>query len=246
MGGGGPKVPTPQPRYLPPGQVRMGEGYPKVPTPTAKVPTPWPGQDRGEGVPQGTYLPTPSQGLATRRAVCLLRSRRRTFLFTKNFLLLCKRRWQRKYSVVKVSPNAYDESQDWKPFALKVNTIPSSCGKPQDIMCYSITCLGAGGGGYPIPGLGVGGTPSWPGQGYPVMGYPRVWDWGIPLSGTGVPPIWDWGTPQKGRGTNGSIMGWRYYGMEMGYPSALEQTHACENITSRRTTYAAVIIKMAS
>ena len=90
MGGGYSKVPTPwpgqnggggtprylplppQPRYLPPGQVRTG--VPKVPTPTRlgwgrgtprylptrlgwgrgypKVPTPWPGQNRGT---QGTY-----------------------------------------------------------------------------------------------------------------------------------------------------------------------------------------------
>ena len=47
------------PRYLPPGQVRMGEG-----------------------VPQCTY--SRGQGLATWRAVCLLRSRRRTFLFLIN------------------------------------------------------------------------------------------------------------------------------------------------------------------
>ena len=43
-----------------------------------------PGQD-GEGVPQGTYPPSPFQGFAMRQAVCLLRSRRRTFLFPQKF-----------------------------------------------------------------------------------------------------------------------------------------------------------------
>ena len=97
-GRGYPKVPTPWPRHLHPlGQVRMGEGMGY-----SKVPTPWPrylplsqgiyplGQVRvgGGGIPR--YLPpppakvptpSPSQGLPTRRVVCLLRSRRRTFLF---------------------------------------------------------------------------------------------------------------------------------------------------------------------
>ena len=68
----------PNPRYLPPIQVRMGEGYPKVPPP-AKVPTPpsrsgqgWRGTPRylppvQVRVPQGTYtppakVPTPHPG----------------------------------------------------------------------------------------------------------------------------------------------------------------------------------------
>ena len=72
---GYPKVPTPQPRYLPTSQVLMGKGYPKVPTPPSegtyplpKVPTPLP-RDR-----------TADRVLDTPRSVCLLRSCRRTFL----------------------------------------------------------------------------------------------------------------------------------------------------------------------
>ena len=104
--GGGekyPKVPTPLTRSA------WGRGYPKVPThpPTAKVPTPpvrsgqggylkvptpwprhlppWPGQGRGRGYPKVptpplAKVPTPCQGLAIWWAVCLLCSRRRTFL----------------------------------------------------------------------------------------------------------------------------------------------------------------------
>ena len=82
-----PKVPTPPPRYLspvqfktgeggtkvptlPPIQVRMGEGYPKVPTPWPRyLPSPPPRDRTAYGV------------LDTLRLVCLLRSRRRTFLF---------------------------------------------------------------------------------------------------------------------------------------------------------------------
>ena len=105
-GRGYPKVPIPPARSrrgkavpqgtYPPGQgtyppARSGRGYPKVPTPLGQVRTgdtprylppgqgtyP-PSQVRGRGYPK---VPTPSgQGLATRRAVCLLRSRRRTFL----------------------------------------------------------------------------------------------------------------------------------------------------------------------
>ena len=72
----------------PHGRIRMGKGYPKIPTPS---------QIRmGKGICQGTYplarsgqeiltpltkVSTPSShGLATRQAICLLRSRRRTFL----------------------------------------------------------------------------------------------------------------------------------------------------------------------
>ena len=64
-----------------------GRGYPKVPIPPlAKVPTPC--QVRKGGVPQGTYPPwdrTAYGVLDTLRSVCLLRSRRRTFLF-KNYV----------------------------------------------------------------------------------------------------------------------------------------------------------------
>ena len=60
----------------------------------------------------------------------------------------------------------------------------------------------------------VGGTPlSRPGMGYPPV---QTWD-GVPPIQTldGIPPI-SW----------------------MGYPPKVEQTHTCENITSRCTTYA--------
>ena len=109
-GGGYPKVPTPPgqtrlggtPRYLfPPSRSGLGEGTPRYLSlhpgqggGYPKVPTPHPGQGGG-GVAQGTYSPPksgrgrgypkaapppPGQGLVARRAVCLLRSRRRTFL----------------------------------------------------------------------------------------------------------------------------------------------------------------------
>ena len=84
-------IPTPQPgqdgqrgspRYLPPSQgtyppqqVRMGEGYPKVPTPPGQGTYPLPGQDGGY-----PKVPTPLPP-RTCYTVCLLRSRRRTFLF---------------------------------------------------------------------------------------------------------------------------------------------------------------------
>ena len=82
---------VPQGTY-PPGQVRMmGEGVPQGTYPPGQVRmmggggTPTylpPGQVRmGQGGTQGTY-PPPGQGLATRQVVCLLRSCRRTFLFT--------------------------------------------------------------------------------------------------------------------------------------------------------------------
>ena len=51
----------------------LGEGVPQV-----TYPLPRPGQDGGREYPK---VGTPSQGLGTRQAVCLLRSRRRTFLF---------------------------------------------------------------------------------------------------------------------------------------------------------------------
>ena len=64
------KVLTP----LPPARSGWGEGYPKVPTPLAR-------SGRRGGTPR--YITPPphrGQGLATRRVVCLLRSRR-IFLF---------------------------------------------------------------------------------------------------------------------------------------------------------------------
>ena len=69
------KVPTPRPRYPSPSQVWWGRRYPKVPTPLPRS---------GQG--GSRYLPPPRQGLATRLAVCLLRSRRRTFLYYREFL----------------------------------------------------------------------------------------------------------------------------------------------------------------
>ena len=91
-------LPPPPPRYLPPPiQVRKGRWYPKVPTP-AKIPTPPPsrsGWGRGRGYPkvptppsQGTY-PPPGIG----QHICLLRSRRRTFLFQNIPTFPC---WDRK------------------------------------------------------------------------------------------------------------------------------------------------------
>ena len=80
--GGGGYLPWPGPRYLPPkARSGWGEGVPQGTFPPV-------GSGWGEGyskvpTPQPRYLPPPPphQGLAIRRAVCLLRSRRRTFLF---------------------------------------------------------------------------------------------------------------------------------------------------------------------
>ena len=107
MGDGGtPRylTPPPQPRYLSPWPGPNGgggRGYPKVPTPLAKVPTP-PGPNRVEGYPKVCIppaksgrreerypkVPTPPPRdrtaylvLDALRSVCLLCSRRRTFLF---------------------------------------------------------------------------------------------------------------------------------------------------------------------
>ena len=66
--GGTPRCLPPRPRHLPPGHVRMGGGG----TPRYLLPG------------QGTYLPwdrTAYGVLDTLRSVCLLRLRRRTFLF---------------------------------------------------------------------------------------------------------------------------------------------------------------------
>ena len=83
------------PMYLPPWPDLMGEGVPQGTYPPAKVPTPLGQVRQGEGVPKGTYppakVPTPRDRTAygvldTPRSVCLLRSRRRTFLYFKVFL----------------------------------------------------------------------------------------------------------------------------------------------------------------
>ena len=73
-----------------------------------------------------------------------------------------------------------------------------------------------------------------------------------PSSGNGVPlgmdlvpveVLWDEDgvnapppPPPERDGTSGSIKGWRWGTSPP--PSPPEQTHACENVTSRRTTYA--------
>ena len=109
--GATPRYPTPWQRYLPPSLVRWGQGYPKVPTPWPRylppqlvpigggsipryLPPPRylpfrPGPDRGY-----PKVPTPRDRTAygvlnTPRSVCLLRSRRRTFLF-----LVCLYSWK--------------------------------------------------------------------------------------------------------------------------------------------------------
>ena len=101
-GGGTSRYLSPWPRYLPPRSDRedgggvpqgtyppdqgtyppsltrsgVGEGYPKVSTPPNKVPSPPPPDRTAYGV------------LDTPRSVCLLRSRRRTFLCIVNLTLL--------------------------------------------------------------------------------------------------------------------------------------------------------------
>ena len=115
IGEGYTKVPTPWPRYLPlarSGQgeglpqgtyplARWGSGYPKVPPPSqGTYPTGQNGEGEGEGEGKGTprylssqprYLPPPDRtayGLPhTLRSVCLLRSRRKTFLLMKSILI---------------------------------------------------------------------------------------------------------------------------------------------------------------
>ena len=103
-GRGYPKVPTPcpgqdegggTPRYLPPVQVRMREGVPQYTYPSSpvKVPTP-PPPSRGTDPPTPPPPPPPPRighrtayrVLDTLRSVCLLRSRRRTFLLEGKIL----------------------------------------------------------------------------------------------------------------------------------------------------------------
>ena len=74
--GGYPKVPTPPP----PARSGRGRRYPKVPTPPTPARSGW-----EDGYPKVLAPPHPGQGLATGRAVCLLRSRRRTFLVCNYF-----------------------------------------------------------------------------------------------------------------------------------------------------------------
>ena len=80
-GGGG--VPLP----------RQGEGYPFLGGRGYAFPGrggyPFPGWGRGTPFPDGGLLPTGTAlcVLATRRAVCFLRSRRRTFLFLHELLV---------------------------------------------------------------------------------------------------------------------------------------------------------------
>ena len=57
-GEGYPKVPTPRPRHLPPGQVQTGGGVPTPPRPRYLPPA---RSRQGEGVPQGTYPPPPAK-----------------------------------------------------------------------------------------------------------------------------------------------------------------------------------------
>ena len=99
-----------------------------------------------------------------------------------------------------------------------------------------------------VPEFWLGGTPSWPGWEYPI------------LYCLAPPPNWDWGTPRKGPGTSHwnaperTWDQWKYYGngvpprKDMGPVEVFLDgdggtppptwTDTCENITSRRTTYA--------
>ena len=73
---------VPQGTYPQPDQVLMGEGVPQ-----GTYHPPRPGRDRGRGYPKVSTPHPPGQGLATRRAVCLLRSRRRICLVLKNVIM---------------------------------------------------------------------------------------------------------------------------------------------------------------
>ena len=98
--GGYPDPPGGVPDRVPPG---VGGYLTEYPTPPHPPPRGVPGPPRGTWTPPGGYLtgyPPPggypgrtTEGvLTTRRAVCLLRSRRRTFLFLikpEDFYLLC-------------------------------------------------------------------------------------------------------------------------------------------------------------
>ena len=109
-GGGGGTLAGGYPGQVPPGQVRMGGypaqgGYPGRGGYPGQV-TPPPGQVRmgGDTLPRGWYPGRTTEGvLTTQRAVCLLRSRRRTFLFWK--YLACVPRRKPKSTTVKVINN---------------------------------------------------------------------------------------------------------------------------------------------
>ena len=78
-------------------------------------------------------------------------------------------------------------------------------------------------GGYPIR--------SWLKEGGGYLSSPGL---GYPPPGTGVPPASDWGTPPwKGHGTSGSIMGWRYYGLDMGYPPVVDKVKTLTSVILR-------------
>ena len=125
-----------------------------------------------------------------------------------------------------------------------------------------LLCLMGAGGTPSSPGYG--GTPSSPDQGctHPVLagGYPiQSWSWGgviYPVMAGGTPSSPGWrgcpgdGVPpsRPGMGTPHPDLGWDTRSPSrpgMGYSSIrwgtllkVEQTHTCENITSRCTTYA--------
>ena len=81
---------------------------------------------------------------------------------------------------------------------------------------------------YPVLHSDLAGVP-------PCLDLARVYGTGVhPLEGTLHQSL---GYPQEGHGTNGCIMAWKYYGMEMGSPPPPEQTNTCENIISHRTTH---------
>ena len=92
--------------------------------------------------------------------------------------------------------------------------------------------------GIPYPDLARGIPHPW--LGVPHTGIPHL-GLGYPLEGTwdqslGYPPGRNLG-PVTGVPQKGTCDQWKYYGMEMGYPTS-KQTDACENITSHCTTYA--------
>ena len=132
----------------------------------------------------------------------------------------------------------------WEYKTLTYITTKSSCGKLQEAYClwHNLFKHNLSQRGYPIPA--IGGTPSCPIWGYPILGYqlglrypclglgyppPPSQDWDTPQKGLGATY---WGTPQKGHEISGSIMGWRW-GTPL--PSGGGQS---QNITSCRTMYA--------
>ena len=93
--------------------------------------------------------------------------------------------------------------------------------------------------GKPHPVL-AGGTSSSPGQGGTPI---QTWDGVPPCPDLGYPscPDLGWGTPQSRRMGYPPRLGIGYpfpHQLDGVPPLKVEQTHTCENITSRRTTYA--------